>query len=68
MRHASSIITINETMKKEIIARSKTKCKIHFVDNPAVSIAGIVQDKLKGFVCIASPSFMDHKNKASNLP
>ena len=50
MRHASSIITINETMKKEIIARSKTKCKIHLVDNPAVSIAGIVQDKIKGFV------------------
>ena len=50
IRNASSIITINETMKNEIIARSKTKCKIHLVDNPAVSIVGIVQDKIKGFV------------------
>jgi len=50
IRNASSIITINETMKNEIITRSKTKCKIHLVDNPAVSIVGIVQDKIKGFV------------------
>ena len=50
IRNASSIITINETMKNEIIARSKTKSKIHLVDNPAVSVAGIVQGKIKGFV------------------
>ena len=50
IRNASSIITINETMKNEIIARSKTKSKIHLVDNPAVSVAGIVQEKIKGFV------------------
>ena len=37
-------------MKNEIIARSKTKSKIHLVDNPAVSVAGIVQEKIKGFV------------------
>ena len=37
-------------MKNEIIARSKTKCKIHLVVNPAVSIVGIAQDKIKGFV------------------
>lgn len=50
IRNASSIITINETMKNEIIARSKTKSKIHLVDNPAVSITNIIQDKIKGFV------------------
>jgi hypothetical protein len=50
IRNASSIITINETMKNEIIARSKTKCKIHLVDNPAASIIGITQDKITGFV------------------
>ena len=50
IRNASNIITINETMKNEIIARSKTKSKIHLVDNPAVSIVGIVQEKIKGFV------------------
>ena len=48
--NASSIITITQTMKNEIIARSKTKSKIYLVDNPTATIAGITKNKIKGFV------------------
>ena len=50
IRNASSIITLTQTMKNEIITRSKTKSKIHLVDNPTASIAGVTQDKIKGFI------------------
>jgi hypothetical protein len=50
MRHASSIITITQTMKDEIIARSNTKSDIYLIDNPAISFDGSVQLKTKGFV------------------
>ena len=50
IRNASSIITITQTMKDEITTRSKTKSKIHLVDNPTATIVGITQSKITGFV------------------
>jgi len=50
IRNASSIITITQTMKDEITKRSKTKSKIHLVDNPTITRLGITQSKINGFV------------------
>ena len=50
MRHASSIITITQTMKDEIIARSNTKSHIYLIDNPSSSIDESIQLKIKGFI------------------
>jgi len=50
IRNASSVITITQTMKDEITARSKSKSKIHLVDNPSANITGIPQSKITGFV------------------
>ena len=48
--NASSIITITQAMKNEIIARSKTKSHIYLIDNPTVSIDESIQLKIKGFI------------------
>ena len=50
MRHASSIITITQTMKDEIIARSNTKSHIYLIDNPTNSVDESIQLKIKGFI------------------
>ena len=50
IRDASNIVTITQTMKEEIITRSKTKSKIYLVDNPTATINGITQNKISGFV------------------
>jgi glycosyltransferase involved in cell wall biosynthesis len=50
MRHASSIITITQTMKNEIISRSNAKSQIYLIDNPTVSINNSEYLKIKGFV------------------
>ena len=50
IRNASSIITITQIMKNEIITRSKLRSKIHLVDNPTATIVGITQGKINGFV------------------
>ena len=50
MRHASSIITITQTMKDEIIARSNTKSHIYLIENPTNSIDESIQLKIKGFI------------------
>lgn len=50
MRNASSIITITETMKKEIIYRSNTKSNIYLINNPSISLDSSVKVKTKGFI------------------
>jgi len=50
IRHASSIITITQTMKGEIIARSNTKSHIYLIDNPTASFDNPIQLKTKGFI------------------
>jgi len=50
MRHASSIITITQTMKDEIVARSNTKSNIYLIDNPTASFDNPTQLKTKGFI------------------
>jgi glycosyltransferase involved in cell wall biosynthesis len=50
MRHASSIITITQTMKDEIITRSNTKSHIYLIDNPTNTIDEINKVKIKGFI------------------
>jgi len=50
MRHASSIITITQTMKDEIVARSNTKSHIYLIDNPTASFDNPAQLKTKGFI------------------
>jgi len=50
IRNASNIVTITQTMKEEIISRSKTKSEIYLVDNPTATINGITQNKISGFV------------------
>ncbi len=63
MRNASSIITITQIMKDEITARSKTKSKIHLVDNPTATIVGIIEkNKITGFV------FSGNAGKLQRIP
>ena len=50
IRHASSIITITQTMKDEIVTRSNTKSHIYLIDNPTVSFDRSTQLKIKGFI------------------
>ncbi len=50
MRHASSIITITQTMKDEIVARSNTKSHIYLIDNPTASFDNPTQLKIQGFI------------------
>lgn len=50
IRHASSIITITQTMKDEIIARSNTKSHVYLIDNPTASFDRSTQSKIKGFI------------------
>lgn len=50
MRNAEAIITLTDTMKYEIIARSKTQAPIVLVDNPSVISDQVVTNKTKGFV------------------
>ena len=50
IRHASSIITITQTMKDEIVARSNTKSHIYLIDNPTASFDRSTQSKIKGFI------------------
>ena len=50
IRHASSIITITQTMKDEIVARSNTKSHIYLIDNPTASFDKSAQLKIKGFI------------------
>lgn len=54
IRNASSIITINETMRNEIIARSKTKSNIYLVDNPTANIVDVAKNKVPGFVFLGN--------------
>jgi glycosyltransferase involved in cell wall biosynthesis len=62
IRNASSIITITKTMKDEITERSKTKSKIHLIDNPTINIVGISQSKIAGFV------FSGNAGKLQRIP
>ena len=50
IRHASSIITITQTMKDEIVTRSNTKSHIYLIDNPTASFDRSTQLKIKGFI------------------
>ena len=50
IRNASSIITITQTMKNEIITRSKPTSKIHLMDNPTSTRVSINLGKINGFV------------------
>ena len=50
IRHASSIITITQTMKDEIVTRSNTKSHIYLIDNPTASFERSTQLKIKGFI------------------
>lgn len=50
IRHASSIITITQTMKDEIVTRSNTKSHIYLIDNPTASFDKSAQLKIKGFI------------------
>ena len=50
IRHASSIITITQTMKEEIVTRSNTKSHIYLLDNPTASFDRSTQSKIKGFI------------------
>lgn len=50
MRRASSIITITQTMKDEIVTRSNTKSHIYLIDNPTASFEKATQLKTKGFI------------------
>jgi hypothetical protein len=50
MRHASSIVTITQTMKNEIVIRSNTKSHIYLIDNPTASFDESTQLKIKGFI------------------
>ena len=50
IRHASSIITITQTMKDEIVTRSDTKSHIYLIDNPTASFDRFTQLKIKGFI------------------
>ena len=50
IRHASSIITITQTMKDEIVTRSNTKSHIYLIDNPTASFDRFTQLKIKGFI------------------
>lgn len=62
MRHASSIITITQTMKNEIVSRSGTKSQIYLIDNPALSINNSENMKIKGFV------FSGNLGRAQRIP
>ena len=79
MRHASGIITITQTMKHEIISRSKTKSRISLVDNPTVVTCDFAKDKIKGFVFSGNAgrvqriplllkSIREYKNQGGTLP
>jgi len=50
LRHASSIITITQTMKNEIIKRSNTKSHIYLIDNPAANYNPTTHKRVKGFI------------------
>jgi len=50
IRHASSIITITQTMKDEVVTRSNTKSHIYLIDNPTASFDRSTQLKIKGFI------------------
>jgi glycosyltransferase involved in cell wall biosynthesis len=50
IRHALSIITITQTMKDEIVARSNAKSHIYLIDNPTASFDRSTQLKIKGFI------------------
>ena len=62
IRNASSIITITQTMKDKIAERSKTKSKIHLIDNPTVTPVSIPQSKIAGFV------FSGNAGKLQRIP
>ena len=50
IRNASSIVTITQTMKDEIVTRSKTNSKIYLLDNPTITSTSIPKSKITGFV------------------
>ena len=50
IRNASSIITITNTMKNQIISRSNTKSHIYIINNPTVNYVKNKQRKIQGFV------------------
>ncbi|MBD1152586.1 glycosyltransferase [Pelagibacterales bacterium SAG-MED22] len=79
IRNASSIITINETMRNEILDRSKTKSHIYLVDNPTANIVDNIKNKIPGFVFLGNAgrlqriplllkSIKDYKEKGGTLP
>lgn len=51
MRHATHIITISETMRSEIFARTNINCDISLIDNPTIECKHSTNSKkIKGFV------------------
>jgi hypothetical protein len=50
MKRASALITITDTMKKNILRRSKTMATIYIIDNPSAFSDFQVSEKKKGFV------------------
>ena len=79
VRRSANIITITETMKHEIIARSGIRSNIHLVDNPTVATCGFAEGKTKGFVFSGNAGRMqriplllksvrEYKNQGGVLP